>query len=51
MPVAQLEAVVIRPTAQQLAEVEQLRKARLARGGPVVPAGVIAGAAATGAGL
>lgn len=51
MPVAQLEAVVIRPTAQQLAEVEQLRKARLASRGPAVTAGVIAGAAATGAGL
>jgi hypothetical protein len=51
MPVARLDTVVIRPTAQQLAEVELLRKARLARSGPAVPGSVIAGAVTTGAGL
>ncbi len=51
MPVVQFDTVIVRPTAQQLAELEQLRQARLARANAPVSAGVVAGAAASGAGL
>ncbi len=48
MPAVTLDTVVVRPTAQQLAEVEQLRKTRLAKAGQPAAASVVAGAAAAG---
>lgn len=51
LPLAQLEPVVIRPTTQQLAEVEQLRKARVVQVRELTTVAVVARAAATGARL
>jgi hypothetical protein len=51
MPVATLDTVVVRPTAQQLAEIEQLRKTRVAKATTPPVVSVMAGSAAAATGL